>query len=420
MNLIEKILARASGRREVEPGEIIIAEVDLMLLHDLSANFVARVFRERLADMAIAHPERVAIVFDHTFSPPTEASAEALQSVRSFARQHGIEHVFDCGSGSLHHVILESGLWAPGQVIIGCDSYTTMYGALGAFSTGVGNDSMAALGLAQGKAWFRVPERIQVRLEGTLTFCVSPRDVAQFLTGHLGEDGAIYKAVEYTGPFINALAVEERILFPLMAIDVGAKAGYIDPDDRTLELAKRLSKKTFTVVRNDADLEYQQIIELDVSSIEPQVACPPTVGNVVPIGELESNPIQLAEIGGSTGGRLSDLRTAAETLNAKRVHRDVRLQIVPVTAGTYRRAVDEGIVATLLDAGAIMFPPGAGSNQAVNMGAMASGEAMISTQARNFPGRNGSPEAAHYLASAHTVAASAIEGRIVDPRRCSG
>jgi len=282
----------------------------------------------------------------------------------------------------------------------------------------VGNDSMAALGLAQGKAWFRVPERIQVRLEGTLAFRVSPRDVAQFLTGHLGEDGAIYKAVEYAGPFIDALAVEERILFPLMAIDVGAKAGYIDPDERTLELAKRLSKKKFTVVRNDADLKYQHTIDLDVSSIEPQVACPPTVGNVVSIGELEGKPIQLAEIGGSTGGRLSDLRTAAETLKSKRVHRDVRLQIVPVTVRTYRRAIEEGIVATLLDAGAIMFPPGAGSNQAVNMGAMAPGETMISTQARNFPGRNGSLEAAHYLASAYTVAASAAEGKVADPRRC--
>jgi len=417
MNLIEKILARASGRSEVVPGDIVVADVDLMLLHDLSASFVSRVFRENFSDTALAHPERVAIVFDHTFSPPRETSAEALKSVREFAREHGIRNLFDCGSGSLHHVVLEHGLCAPGRVIVGCDSHTTIYGALGAFSTGVGNDSMAALGLARGKAWFRVPECIQVRLEGSLGNRVSPRDVAQFLVGYMGEDGAVYEAIEYAGPFLDALPVEERMLFPLMAIDVGAKAGFIDPDDLTLELAKRLSQGSFDVVHNDPDVEYERIVEVSVGSIEPQVACPPTVGNVVPVGQVEGTPLQVAEIGGSTGGRLTDLRVAAEYLEKKRVHRDVRLQIVPVTAGTYRRAVDEGLVTALLDAGAIVFPPGAGSNQAVNMGAMASGESMISTQARNFPGRNGSAEAAHYLASAHTVAASAIAGKITDPRR---
>jgi len=184
-----------------------------------------------------------------------------------------------------------------------------------------------------------------------------------------------------------------------------------------VELAERVCKSPFSVLRNDADVSYERVIDIDVSSLEPLVACPPSVGNVVPVGQVEGTPIQIAEIGGSTGGRFADLRVAAEILSGKRVHRDVRLQIVPVTTQTYRRALDDGIVTTLVDAGAVIFPPGAGSNQAVNMGAMAAGEAMISTQARNFPGRNGSPDAAHYLASAPTVAASALAGEITDPRR---
>jgi 3-isopropylmalate/(R)-2-methylmalate dehydratase large subunit len=417
MNLVEKILARASGRRSVEPGEVIVADVDLMLLHDLSAAFVSRVFREELPGTKLRYPDRVGIVFDHTFSPPTERSAERLDGIRRFAKEHGITHLFDSGSGSMHHVILESGLWAPGQVIIGCDSHTTVYGAFGAFSTGVGNDSMAALGFAEGKAWFRVPERMLVRVDGKTQRHVTARDVSQFLVGSLGEDGAVYKAVEYAGSYIEGLSIEDRLLFPLMAIDVGAKAGYIDPDNATLDYARRTSKRSFEPLRNDPDVSSESVLDIDASKVEPQVAVPPLLSNVVPVTEMEGTAIQLAEIGGSTGGRFCDLEVAAERLSGKHVHGEVRLQIVPATRSIYRRALEEGLLTTLLDAGATIFPPSAGSNQAVNMGAMASDEAMISTQARNFPGRNGSPNARHYLSSAETVAVSALEGRITDPRR---
>lgn len=417
MNLIEKILARASERARVAAGDIVVADVDLMVMHDLSANFVARVFRDELGNPAIAHPDRVAIVFDHNFAPATEQAAAMLEEVRAFARQHAISRVFDCGSGSLHHVILEHGLCRPGQVIVGCDSHTTIYGALGAFSTGIGNDSMAALGLTKGKAWFRVPELVQVRLEGTLGDRVSARDAAQHLVRTMGEDGAVYQAIEYAGPVIDGLSVEERLLFPLMAIDVGAKAGFINPDAKTLAYAgARASLTPDEVPANDADVSYRRIVPLDVSDLEPQVACPPTVGNVVPVSAVAGTPIQIAEIGGSTGGRWEDLRVAAEYLRGRRRHPAVRLQVVPATRGIYARAVAEGIAGCLVEAGATLFPPSAGSNQAVNMGALARGERMISTQARNFPGRNGSRDAAHYLASAATVAASAVAGEITDPR----
>ena len=417
MNMIEKILARASGRKQVAPGEIVVANVDRMVLHDLSSNLVSKVFENEMGGGEIFDPDRIAFVFDHTFSPPSQADADVLTEARRFATKYGIRNVFDSGSGSIHHAIIENGLWAPGNVIIGCDSHTTIYGALGVFSTGVGNNSMAALGYAHGKAWFRVPETIQVVLHGSLRAGTTPRDVAQYLEGFLGEDSAVYRAVEYAGPFIENLTIDDRMLFPLMAIDLGAKAGYIDPDERTAAYAQKYSrKKDFELFKNDAHVRYANAIDVDVSQLEPQVACPPTVGNVKSIGDVAGIEIQLAEIGGSTGGRLGDIRDLAQALRGRKVHPGVRLQVVPITRGVYLAALREGLLETILEAGGIIFPPSAGSNQAVNMGAMSESEAMISTQARNFPGRNGHPKARHYLASAATVAASALAGRITDPR----
>src|SRR5580658_3730323 len=234
MNMIEKLLAKASGKKQVAAGDVVVANVDRMVLHDLSSNLVATVFEQEMAGGKI---------FDHTFAPPSQRDAEVLTEARRFAAAQGIR-VFDSGSGSLHHVIIENGLWAPGQIVIGCDSHTTVYGALGVFSTGVGNNSMAALGYAHGKCWFRVPDTFQVLLHGELQPGVAPRDVAQYLEGFLGEDGAVYQAVEYAGPFIEKLSMEDRMLFPLMAIDLGAKAGFINPDAKTLEFARSHSMGT--------------------------------------------------------------------------------------------------------------------------------------------------------------------------------
>ncbi len=417
MNMIEKILAARSGRTAVAPGDVVVADVDLMVLHDLSSNFVRRVFEEDLAGEPIRHPERIAIVFDHNFSPASEGAAQGLAAVRRFAAKHGIRHLFDCGSGSLHHVVIENHLWAPGQVIIGCDSHTTVYGALGVFASGVGNNSMAGLGFCHGKSWFRVPETIQVAVHGTPAAGVSPRDIAQYLVGHLGEDGAVYRAVEYAGPYIRGLEVHERLLFPLMAIDLGAKCGFINPDEKTVAFARAMARdQPYQVVTNDPGTTYAQVIEIDISRLEPQVACPPTVGNVKPLPEVAGIPIDVAEVGGSTGGRLEDIRLLAKHLKGKKVHPRVRLQVVPTTRGVYLSMLREGLAEVLVQAGATIFPPSAGSNQAVNMGALSKEEVILSNQARNFPGRNGHPDVRHYLASTLTVAASALAGRITDPR----
>lgn len=417
MNMIEKILANASGKKSVAPGNVVVANVDRMVLHDLSSNLVAKVFEQEMGGGKIFDPSRIAFVFDHTFSPPSQRDAEVLTEARRFAAKYGITNVFDSGSGSLHHVIIENRLWAPGQIVIGCDSHTTVYGALGVFSTGVGNNSMAALGYAHGKCWFKVPQTFQIHLRGEPPRGVTPRDVAQYLEGYLGEDGAVYQAVEYTGPFIEKLSMEDRLLFPLMSIDLGAKAGFINPDGKTWEYARtHAGVRDFKMFSNDPGGKYERVIDIDVSKLEPQVACPPTIGNVKPVGDAAGIEIQLAEIGGSTGGRLCDIRAAATRLRGKRVHSGVRMQIVPATRGILLAALREGLIEILLEAGAILFPPSAGSNQAVNMGAMSETEAMISNQARNFPGRNGHPKARVYLASADTVAASALAGKIADPR----
>lgn len=412
--MIEKILARASGRKEVAPGEVVIADVDCLLLHDLSGYLTGRVF-EREVRRPMRYPERVVMIFDHHFCPATEESARILEENRSFARRWGI-NLFDCGNGNTHHVGVWNGFILPGTVVVGSDSHTPVHGALGCFATGIGNDSHAGTVMPFGKAWFKVPEAIQVRLAGTHKPGVTPRDAALWLTGTIGEGGAIYKALEFTGPYIERLDFWDRWLFPLIVVDLGAKCGYIEPDEKTLAFVRSVTDKPFDVVRGDPDRQFESVWEWDLSGLEPQVACPPTVGNVKAVRDVLGAPIQWAELGGHGGGRLEDFRLAARILKGRRVHRDVRFNLVPSSRAVFAQALREGLVELLHEAGATWFPPSTGSNQAYNMGAMTANEAMISTHARNFPGRNGSPEAKMYLASALTVAASAVAGSIADPR----
>jgi 3-isopropylmalate/(R)-2-methylmalate dehydratase large subunit len=417
MNVVEKILAHKAGKTAVAADDVVVCKLDLMVMHDLSANFVMKVFETAMAGTAIAEPDKIVFAFDHNFSPATREAAQALADARKFAAKHNIRHVFDSGCGSIHHAILESGLVTPGMIVVGCDSHTPIYGALGAFGTGVGNDSMAGLGFARGCGWFKVPQTIKVYLHGNTGPGVMPRDVSQFLVGHIGEDGAIYKAIEYAGPYIEGLAMVDRLLFPLQAIDVGGKCGFVNPDSKTMDYARALlGHDRFEMFHNDAHGQYSDVIDVDVSRLEPQIACPPTVGNVKAVAAVAGTTINVAEIGGSTGGRLEDIRVVAHLFSRSRVHPAVRLQIVPASRQIYLAALREGLFETLHVAGANIFPPSAGSNQAFNMGALAEDEVLISTQARNFPGRNGHPKSRHFLASALTVATSAITGRITDPR----
>lgn len=414
MNLVEKILARASGREKVSPGEVVVADVDCLLLHDLSGYLTSKVFEEEVR-LPMRRPERVVMVFDHHFSPPTEERARILEENRAFARRHGI-HLFDCGSGNIHHVGVRQGFVRPGTVVVGSDSHTPVHGTLGCFATGLGNNAHAGMVMPFAKAWFRVPETIRVELSGVLRPGTTPRDVALHLTGKIGEGGAVYKALAFTGPYVDALEVWDRWLLPLITIDVGAKCAFVEPDEKTVAFVGQMTRSPFEVLRSDSADECEAIWEHDVSELEPQVAASPTLGNVGAVGRFEGRPVQWAELGGHGGGRLEDIRQAAEILRGRRIAEGVKFNLVPSSREVFAEACREGLVETLHLAGCTWFPPSTGSNQAINMGALAASEAMVSTHARNFPGRNGSPDAMMYLASAYTVAASALRGRITDPR----
>ncbi len=414
MNLVEKILARASGRAKVSPGEVVVANVDTLLLHDLSGYLTSKVFEEEVG-LPMRYPERVVMVFDHHFSPPTEERARILEANRAFARRHGA-HLFDCGSGNIHHVGVRNGFVRPGTVVVGSDSHTPVHGTLGCFATGLGNNSHAGMVMPFGKAWFRVPETIRIELSGRLRPGTTPRDVALYLTGEIGEGGAVYKALAFTGELIDGLEVWDRWLFPLITIDVGAKCAFVEPDEKTMAFVRSMTGEPFEAVGSDSADECEAIWEHDVSELEPQVAASPTLGNVGPVSAFAGRAIQWAELGGHGGGRIEDLRMAADVLRGRHLAAGVKLNVVPSSREVFTEACREGLVEDLHLAGCTWFPPSTGSNQAINMGALADTEAMVSTHARNFPGRNGSAKAMMYLGSAATVAASALRGQISDPR----
>ena len=414
MNIVEKILARASGNSSVEPGEVVIANVDRLLMHDLSGYLTSRVYEEQVG-LPIPYPERVVMVFDHLFAPPTEQQAEVLQSNRAWARKYGV-NLFDCGSGNLHHVAMRRGLIQPGMVVVGSDSHTPVHGAVGAFAVALGNDSHAGTVLPYGKAWFKVPETVRLELTGFTPAGTTARDVALWLVNQIGEGGMIYAAVEFGGAYVKGLSFWDRWLFPLLCVDLGAKCSYVEPDDVTRAFVKSLPGGSLELLEQSDGGDLASTLEYDVTELGPQVACPPTVGDVRPVESVACTEVHWAELGGHGGGRIEDIRMAAEILRGRQVHPDVRFNIVPSSREVFSEAAHAGLVAELHEAGATWFPPSTGSNQAANMGAMAAGEAMISTHARNFPGRNGSPDASMYLASALTVAASAVSGCIADPR----
>ena len=415
MNLVEKILARASGRAAVEPGEIVIATVDRLIMHDLSGYLTSQVYEERVGK-PVPHPENVVMVFDHQFSPPTERQAEVLAHNRAWARAKGI-NLFDCGSGNLHHVVVRRGFVKPGMIVVGSDSHTPVHGTLGALAVALGNDSHAGTVLPYGKAWFKVPETVRVELHGTPRPGTTPRDVALWLTAEIGEGALNYQAIEFTGPYVKGLGFWDRWLFPLLCVDLGAKCAYLEPDEVTEEFARSLPGGYHGQPQHGDASDAARVLRYDVDAIGPQVARPPTVGNVAAVEDVAGTPVQWAELGGHGGGRLEDFRAAATVLAGRRVHPTVKFNLVPSSREVFTQAAREGLVLALHEAGATWFPPSTGSNQAINMGALAAGEAMISTHARNFPGRNGSPDASMYLASASTVAASAVAGTITSEDR---
>lgn len=412
--MVEKILARASDRRELSPGEIVEARIDLAMLHENTGTPAVMAFRE-IGLERVWDPSRVVVIFDHNAPAPTEIAAGLHKYMRAFVKEFNIGTFYDIREGICHQVVPEKGLVLPGQVVVGVDSHTCTYGALGLFSTGIGSTEMAGV-LATGTLWFKVPETLKFVYKGMLPSMVTPRDVILMTLGKITSEGANYKSVEFAGPLIETMSMGGRLTICNMAVEMGAKAGMVEPDEKTLAYLRERTKKSFEIVRADKDAVYERVLEFDVSTLEPQVACPHAVDNIKNISEVEGKEIHQALIGSCNSGRVENLREAAQILRGKTIPIDVRLIIYPASREEYLEALKQGIIATFLEAGAVVCNPNCGPCDGSHEGIMAEGEVSITTFPRNFKGRMGRG-AEIYLASALVVAASALKGKITDPRK---
>jgi 3-isopropylmalate/(R)-2-methylmalate dehydratase large subunit len=409
----EKILARKAGLEQVEPGQIVTVQPDKLLTHDNTAA-IAKIFRE-IGVEKVARPEISVIVLDHVVPAATEGHAKNHQQIRRFVAEQGIANFYDVGEGICHQVLPEKGHALPGYLIVGSDSHTPTHGAFGAFSAGIGRTEAAAV-MATGEIWLMVPHSFRLVVKGRMPKGVYAKDLILHIIGDLGADGADYRSVEFTGPVIEEMSVAGRMVLCNMVAEMGAKAGVVAPDDKTRAWLSGRTQEDFEPVLADPDAAYERTVEYDASELDPQVARPHTVDNVVPIGEVAGTRIDQAFIGTCTNGRLEDFEEAARILRGRHVAPSARLLILPASREVLLAALAEGIVTDLVTAGAVVLNPGCGPCLGAHEGVMAPGEVTISTANRNFKGRMGCKEAEIYLASPATVAASAVTGEITDPR----
>ena len=415
MTMTQKILAAHADLPEVRPGQLIQAKLDLVLGNDITSPVAIREFYAA-GFTQVFDPTKIALVMDH-FTPNKDIkAAEQCQVCRTFAKKHNILHFYDVGPMGIEHALLpERGLVAAGECIIGADSHTCTYGALGAFSTGVGSTDMAA-GMVLGEAWFKVPEAIQVRLTGKLSPQVSGKDVILHLIGEIGVDGALYQSLEYTGEGVASLTMDDRLCIANMSIEAGAKNGIFPVDETTKTYMQGRVNRPYTVYEADPDAIYVRVVEIDLSKVEPTVAFPHLPENTRKIGDVGDVPIHQVVIGSCTNGWLSDMAAAAEILAGKQVHPDVRCIIIPGTQQIYLDCIERGYMKTFVEAGCAVSTPTCGPCLGGHMGVLAAGERCVSTTNRNFVGRMGHVDSEVYLASAQVAAMSAITGKISDPR----
>jgi 3-isopropylmalate/(R)-2-methylmalate dehydratase large subunit len=416
MTLTEKILARAAGKKKVVPGELVDAKIDIVMCHDVTTPPAISMLEERGIDK-VFDPEKIVVTPDH-FQPAKDIkSAELHKRLDAWAKRHKIKHYYKLGrAGVCHSLLPEQGHIRPGEVIVGSDSHTCTYGAFAAFSTGIGSTDAAAA-IATGQLWFKVPASMKFVLNGSLGPGVYSKDVILAVIARIGVDGALYRAMEFVGPALAEMSMEARMTITNMAIEAGAKNGIIGFDDITRQyLDERLKEKTcFSVYDSDSDAEYIVTEEFDCSALEPMVALPHLPSGGVPVGECAGREMDQAYIGSCTNGRIEDLRIAADVLDGKKVA--IRTIVVPSTPEIWKQAKDEGLFDIFYDAGCVIAAPTCGACLGGFMGVLAAGEKCISTTNRNFVGRMGHPESEVYLASPATAAASAVEGKITDPRK---
>lgn len=414
MTMTQKILAKHAGLDSVKSGQLIQANLNMVLGNDVTTPVAIKEFR-KAGFKKVFDTEKISIVMDH-FTPNKDIkSAEHCKFVREFANEHEIVNFFDVGEMGIEHALLpEKGLVAPGEVIIGADSHTCTYGAVGAFSTGVGSTDMAA-GMASGQAWFKVPEAIKFVLTGKPSKWVTGKDIILHIIGMIGVDGALYKSMEFTGDGLKHLSMDDRFAMANMAIEAGGKNGIFEVDERTKEYLNGRVNRDYEVYTADEDAEYEAVYEIDLSKIELTVAFPHLPENTKPISQAGEVKIDQCVIGSCTNGRLEDLRNAAEVFKGRHIAKNVRALIIPATQQVYRDAMKEGLFEIFLDAGCAISTPTCGPCLGGHMGILAAGERSIATTNRNFVGRMGHPESEVYLSSPVVAAASAIKGYICSP-----
>ncbi|MDO5790424.1 MAG: 3-isopropylmalate dehydratase large subunit [Eggerthella sp.] len=411
MTMAEKILAAHAGLEEVVPGQLIECNLDLVLSNDVTAPIAIKEFK-KIGVEKVFDPTKIALVPDHYVPNKDIKSAEQAKMTRDFAREQGITHYYEVGCMGVEHALLpEQGVVGAGDLIIGADSHTCTYGALGAFSTGVGSTD-AAVGYATGKAWFKVPESLLFNVEGELRPGVTGKDIILHIIGMIGVDGALYQAMEFRGSAIEGLTMDERLSISNMAIEAGGKAGLIPVDDVTREYMDGRTERPYTEYHSDPDAVYAKVYNIDAQDIVPTVAFPHLPSNTRPASEARDIVIQQSVIGSCTNGRIEDMRQAAAVLKGHKVHRDVRCIIIPATQQVYRQCIKEGLMDIFLDANCAVSTPTCGPCLGGYMGILAAGERSIATTNRNFVGRMGDPTSEVYLSSPAVAAASAVLGHI--------
>ncbi|NSW55489.1 MAG: 3-isopropylmalate dehydratase large subunit [Armatimonadetes bacterium] len=414
MNIAEKLLANAAGEDNVKPGQFVNCKLSCVLANDITAPLALEAFAE-MGATKVFDPERIALVADHSTPNKDIKSAMNTKLMRDFAREQGIRHFYEACGGGIEHIILpDKGIVLPGDVVIGADSHTCTYGALGAFATGVGSTDAGA-GMALGESWFRVPESMKFIFSGQRRKWVTGKDLILFTIGKIGVDGARYRAMEFAGPVIEALPMADRFTICNMAIEAGGKAGLIAPDQTTVDWVTPRAKREFSLFTSDADADYAEVFDWDAADIEPQVSFPHLPENTRGISEVGDIAIDQVVIGACTNGRMEDLEAAAEILRGHKVAEGIRCLIIPGSHEIHLEATRKGLVELFLEAGCLVSTPTCGPCLGGHMGILAAGERAVATTNRNFVGRMGHTESEVYLASPYVAAASAITGKISGP-----
>lgn len=408
----EKILGRKAGK-EVVPSEIVEVEPDIAMSHD-NTSAISETFYKIGVDK-IYNPDKHVVILDHCTPPANSKFAQNHKDIREFVEKQDIKNFYDINVGICHQVMHEKGHVWPGALIVGADSHTTSYGAFGAFSCGIGRSEMAVI-MARGKIWFRVPETIKIYAEGNFQLGVSSKDLMLKIAGDIGADGALYKAIEFCGPGIDSMSIASRFVLTNMAVEVGAKNGYMIPNGETIEYLNKRVRAPFEIVQSDDDAEFSEVLYYNLSDIEPMVAKPHTVDNVAPVSEVKGTPIDQVFFGSCTNARVEDFEIVVDVLKGKKVHPKVRMLVFPASQEIYLEVLRRGWIEELVKAGAVIMNPGCGPCMGNHEGVPANGEVVLATSNRNFKGRLGNREAEVYLASPRTAAFSALTGRIEDFR----